>query len=239
MIYVMSGDSEDSNLKDAYAIILVEYPAGSTCTCTNGAKTFKAGNTYGAWAFGVTGGGTWTITATDGVKSNSKSVEITTEWQIENITVNYDIFLYNNGVFDAKVPHSLSANKGTLSEETNYIRYDTVGGSVNTAIICFGPLDLTDYNSIQTSGRSPSSSDTNLRHDIYITDTLNGTPFSGTIAILTNFRTSSSGGTYDINMELDVSEIVGEHYVCYSMNTNNASWTNRRTDSQLYSVHIE
>lgn len=40
-----------------YASIVVIYPEGSICTCTNGTKTYTAKNTSGKWVFGLAGGG--------------------------------------------------------------------------------------------------------------------------------------------------------------------------------------
>lgn len=84
-------------LKNAYAIITVAYPAGSTVICSNGTKVLKAGNTYGVWAFAIPGNGTWTVACNDGSKSASKAVEITARGQAENITLMYEWYFFREG----------------------------------------------------------------------------------------------------------------------------------------------
>ena len=75
-----------------YACIGVTYPSGSTCTCTNGTKTLKAKGTSGTAIFNVPSTGTWTVTATNGDKTASKSVSITAEGQTVAIGLNYALY---------------------------------------------------------------------------------------------------------------------------------------------------
>ena len=87
MIYVMSGDSGNAN---AYALINVIYPVGSTLTCSNGSKTLKCKNTLGAHTFAIPSNGTWTVTCTKGTDSVSQAVKITSKGQSENVTLQYE-----------------------------------------------------------------------------------------------------------------------------------------------------
>lgn len=79
------------------ATINITYPAGSTCTCSDGTTTLSAPDTSGSWTCIVYNAGTWTATATDGDKSKSADVVITTDGQTENITLQYITHLFNNG----------------------------------------------------------------------------------------------------------------------------------------------
>ena len=80
-----------------FAVIGVTYPSGSTCTCTNGTKTLKAKDTSGTAIFNVPSTGTWTVTATNGDKTASKSVSITAEGQTVAIELKYEAVLVDNG----------------------------------------------------------------------------------------------------------------------------------------------
>lgn len=82
---------------DPYAIIGVTYPAGSTCTCTNGSKTLTAKDTSGKALFVIPSAGTWTVTAFSGSKSTSKTVSITAEGQVETVTLMYGLYIFKNG----------------------------------------------------------------------------------------------------------------------------------------------
>lgn len=63
-----------------YAIIVVFYPAGITCTASNGVLTFTAKDTSGIALFAVpipeNVPEIWTITATDGIESASATVSV-------------------------------------------------------------------------------------------------------------------------------------------------------------------
>ena len=91
MIYVLSGGEK------IRSIIAVIYPAGSICTCSDGTKTLNAKYTSGKALFNVKAG-TYTVSCTDGSRTTSKTVSITTEGQVESVTLSYwDGTLFDNG----------------------------------------------------------------------------------------------------------------------------------------------
>lgn len=105
-----------------FAAIGVTYPAGSTCTCTNGSKTLKAKTTSGQCVFAIPDAGTWTVTATNDAHSKSKAVEITTEGQSVNVTLSYALVLYENGGFSSVaggVTGSKVSNSGGVIKTTH------------------------------------------------------------------------------------------------------------------------
>lgn len=65
------------------ATINVTYPAGSTCTATDGVTTLTAPDTSGTWACVVHNVGTWTVTVVD--KDWSDSVSIASDGQTESV----------------------------------------------------------------------------------------------------------------------------------------------------------
>lgn len=79
------------------ATINITYPAGSTCTCSDGTTTLSAPDTSGTWACIVPNAGKWTVSSTDGDKSKSADVVITTDGQTESVTLLYITHLFNNG----------------------------------------------------------------------------------------------------------------------------------------------
>ena len=82
---------------DPYAIIGVTYPAGSVCTCTNGTRTLTAKDTSGKALFVIPAAGTWTVKAVKGSQSASKAVKITTEGQVETVTLSYAPYIFTSG----------------------------------------------------------------------------------------------------------------------------------------------
>lgn len=100
----------------SFASILVKYPAGATCTCTNGSKTLAAKDTSGVAIFYIPSAGTWTVKAVSGTKSVSTPVSITTKGQIETVTLQFDLILFDGtdntavtGGFKTQVGNGTSA----------------------------------------------------------------------------------------------------------------------------------
>lgn len=79
------------------ATINITYPAGSTCTCSDGTTTLSAPDTSGTWACVVPNAGTWTLSCTDGTESTSEAVTITTDGQSVSAVLSYALWLYKDG----------------------------------------------------------------------------------------------------------------------------------------------
>lgn len=107
-----------------YAVIGVTYPAGSTCTCTDGAKTLTAKDTTGKALFVIPYAGTWTVKAVSGNKSKSKAVSITAEGQVEVVTLIFETILWEAGS-----DQNTSLTGGFTANDTNYV---TIGDSTVT-----------------------------------------------------------------------------------------------------------
>ena len=78
---------------DTYAFIIVTYPAGSTCTASNGTRTLTAPDTSGSVVFDIpTPSSTpesWTVTSTDGVNTATETVSITYDGQSTSVNLAY------------------------------------------------------------------------------------------------------------------------------------------------------
>lgn len=93
----MVGITNSSGIGKIYAVIGVTYPPGSTCTCTNGAKTLTAKDTTGRALFVIPYAGTWIVKAVSGNKSKSKAVLITAEGQVETMELAFELTLFDDG----------------------------------------------------------------------------------------------------------------------------------------------
>ena len=114
----MVGITNSSGIGKIYAVIGVTYPAGSTCTCTDGAKTLTAKDTTGRALFVIPHAGTWMVKAASGSKSTSKTVSITAEGQVETVTLTFETILFDGG-----------DNIGVTGGWTYTITRDDYGGS--------------------------------------------------------------------------------------------------------------
>lgn len=120
----MVGITNSSGIGKIYAVIGVTYPTGSTCTCTDGAKTLTAKDTTGRALFVIPYAGTWTVKAVNGSKSKSKAVSITAEGQVETVTLIFETILWESGA-----DQNTSITGGFAANDTNYV---TIGDSTVT-----------------------------------------------------------------------------------------------------------
>ena len=143
------------------APINITYPAGSTCTCSDGTTTISAPDTSGTWTCIVPNAGTWTAAATDGVESTSESVSITTDGQIVAIELSYLLWLYKSGnTYNAvtggwsvaKHPSTGGSFDGvlTLNADSMLLSTEVFGGNVAYAnAFTNNSIDLTGVNTLK------------------------------------------------------------------------------------------
>lgn len=135
-----------------FAIIAVTYPEGSVCTCSNGTKTLKAKDTSGKALFNVSTG-TWTVTATDGNKTKDATVDITTEGQVESVTLRYELVLYNYGDQCESVTGGwkpVGNQPGSIVFNSDHIYWSHAEGSnVDSAVVTNNPIDFSGYTKLR------------------------------------------------------------------------------------------
>ena len=171
------------------ATINITYPAGSTCTCSDGTTTLSAPDTSGTWACIVPNAGTWTAAATDGVENTSESVSITTDGQIAAIELSYLLWLYKSGnTYNAVTGGWSVAEHGstggsfdsvlTLNDDSMLLSTEVFGGSVVYAnAFTNNSIDLTGVNTLkfkitgigdQISATNPSGDVQNFRFSLVV-----------------------------------------------------------------------
>lgn len=131
----------------AYAFIIVNYPAGSTVTCTtsSGKKDLSATQRIFYIKKGAT---SCVVTATLGSQSTSATVTGITEGSSKTITLSYELVLFENGV--------LSSTLGALKNK-NLSTYKIENGKITCARTGSNAGNLTGYGSftlpVDLSGR--------------------------------------------------------------------------------------
>ncbi len=126
------------------ATINITYPAGSTCTCSDGTTTLSAPDTSGTWACIVPNAGTWTVSSTDGDKSKSADVVITTDGQTESVTLIYITYLFKDG----ETYDSLTGGwQGTVNAEKQALQLIVQAGKTQN-VYTKSKVDMTDYSTI-------------------------------------------------------------------------------------------
>ena len=194
-----------------FAIIAVTYPAGSVCTCTNGARTLNAKDTSGKVLFNVPSAGTWVVSCTNGTKTASKSVSITAEGQVESVVLLYQQYLFSET--DGNVGGWISDGNFTIA--SNYMTVDDA-----TASRAHCPkVDLSNFSTLYIDSQKTSGG---AWDSAYIAP-------STTTTISTeglNFGTSTTRKT----QSLDISAYTGQYYIAIY-----GSWTTRK----IYNIWLE
>ena len=137
------------------ASITVTYPAGSTLTCTLGSEVLTAKDTSGKWVFGLPSTGSWVVKATDGTKSTSQTVAITTQGQVVDVVLGFDYVIFSNetGLNSAFSDGGGGAtvNVVTISSGEKVLIFPNGGGNNRMAYIK-PAVDLTNYKTLKISG---------------------------------------------------------------------------------------
>ena len=110
-------EKSEASAGKLFAVIGVTYPAGSTCTCTNGSKTLTAKGTGGKALFVIPSAGTWTVTAVSGSQSKSAAVEITAEGQVKTVELMFEFFIFKSGS-GLTAGYSVEGSGGNVSNDS-------------------------------------------------------------------------------------------------------------------------
>ena len=165
----ITSDGQIENVRLAFftATISATYPAGSTCTCSDGNTTFTAPDTSGSCVFTVRNTGSWTVSATNGEKSTSRVIVITSDGQSESVELLYETYLYLAGdtyddITGGYTAVSMMNNTGTGASAPNVTYGESSmvikpvvansgayrGGIVRTV----SKIDLSKYNNLIFDG---------------------------------------------------------------------------------------
>lgn len=178
------------------ATINITYPAGSTCTCSDGTTTLSAPDTSGTWACIVPNAGTWTVSSTDGDKSKSADVVITTDGQTESVTLIYITYLFKDG----ETYDSLTGGwQGTVNAEKQALQLFVQAGKTQN-VHTKSKVDMTDYStiSVKTDANVP-----NVILSLIIEDSI----------VASKPVAKAELNTASDEVSLDISNITGSHFI--------------------------
>lgn len=182
------------------ATISVTYPDGSTCTATDGTTTLTAPDTTGSWACIVPNAGTWTVSCTDGTKTKSITVSISTDGEAKSVTLGYSEYLVKSGVID------MTAHPHTATDGRDAINAVQTGSKPALALYGSNGGDVTHtFSKVTIPGYA-----TKMRVEIYKIPSFEGT--SPSVRIGGVYKSINAGGdnfVTDITVTMDVSAIAG------------------------------
>lgn len=181
------------------ATINITYPAGSTCTCSDGTTTLSAPDTSGTWACIVPNAGTWTVTSTSGAETDSKAVTITTDGQSTSVELSYALFLFKpNAPSDIIAGEWEIPGNGAVTAEAELTvkSVNAYGNDRTLSARTKGQIDLTEYSTLQATCKASGGSNTKL--EVY-----SGSSVVASAAIGTNLTT----------VTVDISALSGLHSI--------------------------
>ena len=216
MIFVVGGGGSGG---DVYAFILVTYPAGSTCTASNGTTTLTAGDTSGSWVFKIPTPAstpeTWTVTSTDGGDTASTTVSISSEGQSESVELSYNYYVITNGVIGAVgfSTRTRSDKAATTSAGTGYYQIQATGNGVGVGTN--SAVDITTYSTLKiefdcTSSESSTQFGAGV---IAIIPTIPQSSWSDLNTHITARSTYGGGTGTGKTLSLNVSSYTGNYYL--------------------------
>lgn len=181
------------------ATINITYPAGSTCTCSDGTTTISAPDTSGTWACIVPNAGTWTVTSTSGTETDSKAVTITTDGQSTSVELSYALFLFKpNAPSDIIAGEWEMPGNSTVAAEAELVvkSVNNYNGDRDISARTKGQIDLTEYSTLQATCKASGGSNTKL--EVY----------SGSSVVA-----STAIGTDLTTVTVDISALSGLHSI--------------------------
>ena len=187
------------------ATIHVTYPAGSTCTATDGTTTLTAPDTSGTWDCVVPNAGTWTVTIANGEDVGSVAVEVQQETDylvfIPDQTISWDLYnvTQSTAITDTTRASVDASNSGTT------INLHPQASKYNN-LMARKTIDLTNWSQIILDATIATTGAVNMRTTVGV--------FSGS-DFVTGHNTGSVSGehTFDVSQSYDISALSGEYYI--------------------------
>lgn len=188
------------------AIIFADAPAGSTVTATKDAMVLtptvwiKASNNSlmtALFSIDTSGYGTWTVTATDGTHTISKTVIVDSNEEYE-VKFRYDLYVFQSG---SGFVNGFSMLSGDLSYDLDKLYQSGTQGSA----LCISPsVDMTDYDTLYVDWEHGTSTRT-PKFGI-------GTTVSTDYGDFDTYVQRPSGGGRGTD-SIDVSGLISEYYI--------------------------
>ena len=196
------------------ATIDITYPAGSTCTCSDGTTTLSAPDASGTWVCTVPNAGTWTVSSTDGDKSKGTDVVITTDGQTESVTLQYITYLFKDG----ETYNSLTGGwKGHVNAEKKALLLAPAAGKRASAYTK-NKVDLTNFSTVSVK----TDSNPYIGLSIIIASAIP----SGQVA-------TASLSNAETELSLDISSITGEYFIWLS------AYSEKGASRNVYEVSMQ
>lgn len=215
----------------SFYTVHVVYPAGAVCSATDGVTTLTAPDTSGTWDCVVPNAGTWTVRLDSGF---AETVEVAAGTEAYTVDAWH---IYKDGSEVTAVTggwtgmgmHATSASTTTKTSPTITREDTSVTAKISSAnksglFYTANKIDLTNFSKLTALGEfcNSSSSDAHLQFGVW--SDISSYANTNRVAYCT-----VSAKTTVSSLELDISEVTGECYVGFFLNTGNDTGTHYAT----------
>lgn len=211
MIYVLSG-----GISHKYGFWRVNFPVGSSCTLTNGTRTYKAPSdsvSLGKYTFPIPESGSWTVSCTDGTQTASKTITFSINYSYAASTLSYADYIFKAGTGAVKAMDTINGRNQTISIGTDSIVWSWNGNSDYSACAAYtkNMIDLTNYKKlcVRSTMTSLVTATEQYRAKLAITSS---TPDSNASVSVWAAYVALNTNT-NATLTIDISAISGSYYI--------------------------
>ena len=201
-----------------FGTILVNYPDSSTVSISPAAKYKDI--TANQRVYYVKSAGTYTVTATDGVNTESEDVIISYDGQLVTVTLSFGntVHLYTAGDQSGWTAKKWADSYGHNAAEPS-IAYNpsnmTLSLTSNHSGIVYYKADVTNYTTLVAKGTFTSNS--NTHNGLYVLSQLSGTYYTSKPPCDAYVELNGTG-----TLTIDVTALTGEYYIAFGLARSNS-----------------
>ena len=222
VVILANGDNKSATIDFFSATITVKYPAGATCTLTDGTTTYTAPDTSGTATFTVKNTGNWTAKAENENTVVSKVVLITASGQSKSVTLDFEPTVSTSPKSGVTYANGLSnASWADISRFSKTIAKDSaISASASTVYVDYNNLhykfSVGDRKTVTFSGKSAEVQIIGFKHT--------------NVANSTSYGAAKAGMTFDFAQLSDNQSLEMSHA---SSQTGSNLWSSSRIRSTL------
>lgn len=233
MIYVL-GSGSNAKISHEYGFWRVNFPVGSSCTLTNGPRTYKAPDdavSIGRYTFPIPESGSWTVRCTDGTDTASKTISFSDKYIYYVTTLAYELVLFDYGDKTSvtggwntsalrfkQVSGQAGGVKPTVTTNSDgSITLGGLSGGTSGSHITVNKINLAGYSTVKFIG-SVTSDDSAMPARSGFAASKNLTEFlQANAAASMNFPASASKTYSGTESLLDISSLTDSYYLLFGV----------------------
>lgn len=211
----MSSGVKKTGTYNLKSVIIAAAPTGSTVICRKGAETKTVEEKGGTWTFAEVDVGTWTVTATLGSNTASKSVTLTVLGEAAYVVLEYELHIIENGIISPQYDFNFSTGNVDkpviVAQKSGYIEVTGFQSGQGAKWFNSQNVDLTNISNLYAEVESRYTPDTGEARFAVVA---NGVTDPAAVQRNTVAYTAFSLNDFSIqNATIDVSTLTGMYAV--------------------------